>query len=57
MLTAKSNYNHYLNYTILPSTLSKAPPPSAAGIDKFFHVLDACFEFQKGRTSAKTLGV
>ncbi len=39
-----SDYNHYtLNYTILPFTLGKAPPPSTSWIDMFFHVLGAFF--------------
>ncbi len=55
MLTAKSNYNHCTQTTqFARSTLSKAPPSSAAQIAKFFHVLDAFFEFQGGGTSAKT---
>ncbi len=52
MLTAKSNRDPYPQTTQFSPSLSKAPPPSAAQIDTFAHVLDAFFECQEGGTKA-----
>ncbi len=57
MLTAKFDYNHYTQTTqFSQSTLSKAPPPSAARTDTFFHIVDVFFVISGGMHVSQNSG-